>query len=109
MELTAEDKKILRECFGESEKDIEQIEEFLDETVYELIDNKTGAEKKISAKKAIKLLGRRAFLAGLDRSTFHWSAVIDVSDNEDLYVFFDSSAYWRQILKDEERFSRVVG
>lgn len=99
MKLTEEDKQILR-GWNETEQNIEQIESLLNRTIYTLIDNNTGTERKISATKAVKLLGRKCFLSGLDRSTFHWSAVRELTEDENVCVDFDSSDYWKEILSN---------
>lgn len=84
MRLTDRDKEYLIK-HGYLEKDMQQIEEAMKKTVYK-INNK----KRISAKKACKLLGREAYLSGLSRSAFHWSAAREIGDSGNI-VLFDSS------------------
>ncbi|MBQ8082246.1 MAG: hypothetical protein IJ240_10180 [Clostridia bacterium] len=59
------------------------MEEAIRRSTYEL-----GA-KRISQEKALALLGRRKFLAGISRSAFHWSAVQEARPGE--IVYFNSS------------------
>ena len=94
MKLTNKDKEILRQ-FGDEEADFEQIERAIGKTTYTLQGNKNGifVERKITAKKAIELLGRKNFLSGISRSAFHWSAVRETDDGREIY--FDSSRLFR--------------
>lgn len=84
MKLTNRDKEILS-AWGHSEEDLKQIEEATRKTVYEL-----NSKEKISCEEAIKLIGRKAFLSGISRSAFHWSASRYTKDGND-FVSFDSS------------------
>ena len=52
-------------------------------------------EGRISAEKASKLLGREAYLSGLSRSAFHWSASRDIGDSGNT-VSFDSSSLFQE-------------
>ena len=94
MKLTQKDKEILLEM-NVSEKDFPQIEAVSRKTKYILSPCGFGyGDKKISAKTAMEILGRKTFLSGLSRSAFHWEAV----RYDDTYVnkvFFDSSAFFR--------------
>lgn len=82
MKLTQEDKALLLDM-GHPESDLGQIEEVTRRTAYEYCG------KQISQKEALELLGRRSYLAGIGRSTFHWSAVQFMPQGEPVY--FDSS------------------
>ena len=84
MKLTIYDKEFLG-ILGYSEKDIPQIEEAVRKTVYEL-----NGKEKISYQETIMLIGRKAFLSGISRSTFHWSAS-RYTEDENNFVSFDSS------------------
>lgn len=84
MKLTNKDKKTLRD-WGHSEDDLKQIEEAIRKTVYEL-----NSKEKISCQEAIRLIGRKAFLSGISRSAFHWSASRYTEDGNS-FVSFDSS------------------
>lgn len=84
MKLTNRDKEILS-SWGHTEKDIKQIEEATRKTIYKL-----NAKEKISCQDAIKLIGRKAFLSGVSRSAFHWSASRYTNDGNN-FVSFDSS------------------
>ncbi len=83
MRLRSEDKELLR-SWGYEDRDFRQIEEALrgDKTTY-MLDN-----RRISRGRAIELLGMRAFLAGITRSAFHWSAEQETADGK--FVYFDS-------------------
>lgn len=81
MKLTLEDKKILWDI-GFVEGNFFQIEAAAAKTDYEY------RGKKISRDKAIELLGRRAFISGLSRSAFHWTAARETATGE--CVYFDS-------------------
>lgn len=84
MKLTNRDKEILS-VWGYSGEDIIQIEEATRKTVYEL-----NGKERISYQEAIKLIGRKAFLSGICRSAFHWTASRYTKDKND-FVSFDSS------------------
>lgn len=84
MKLTNGDKKILS-SWGHSEDDLKQIEEATRKTVYEL-----NGKERISCQEAINLIGRKAFLSGISRSAFHWSASRYTEDGNN-FVSFDSS------------------
>lgn len=90
MKLTNNDKAYLL-SINESEQYFPQIEEAMEVTKYELTDA-DGKEtiRRITRKEAIDLLGREAWLKGLDRSAFHWTAMRQTSDGKN-YVLFDSS------------------
>lgn len=100
MKLTEEDKQILR-SWNYTEQNIEQIKRFLGKTVYKFVDDENGTSERISATKASELLDRKDFLSGLARSTFHWTAVRELPNNENAHVFFNSGNYWREILSNE--------
>ena len=93
MKLTKADKEIIKE-FGYEDKDFDQIERAIGKTKYSLSMVGNGVEK-ISAKKAMEILGRRNFLSGICRSAFHWSSV-RTPDDYSCKVFFDSSRLFRE-------------
>ena len=95
MKLTNKDKEILRQ-FGDEEADFEQIERAIGKTTYTLWSIKNGKNvgTKITAKKAIELLGREKFLSGISRSAFHWSAGQDTDDGRE--ICFNSSRLFRE-------------
>ena len=78
MRLTDSDKECLK-AWGYPEQDMKQIEE----------------EGRISAEKASELLGREAYLSGLSRSAFHWSASRDIGDSGNT-VSFDWSSLFQE-------------
>ena len=88
MKLTEEDKKFLKEELHEDDESIDQIERALKKTIFELDG------KRISAEKVVDLIGRRKFLCGLDRSSFHWDAVQNTADGQEVY--FDSRRFFRE-------------
>lgn len=88
MKLTESDKQILKN-WGYSDKDVSQIEEATGKTIYRL-----NNAKKISAKKAIELLGRKVFLSGISRSSFHFTAARNIGSTDNA-VSFDSSALFK--------------
>lgn len=94
MKLTKSDKQILTE-WGYDKDDIAQIERASSKTVYEerRQENDNVVTKKVSAKRAIEVLGRKTFLSGLGRCAFHWSA-FRTTENEDTTIFFDSSRFF---------------
>lgn len=81
MKLTSEDKVLLLEM-GHPESDFGQIEEATCKTVYEYCG------RRIGQKRALELLGRKSYLAGIGRSAFHFSAV--QLTPQDVPVYFDS-------------------
>lgn len=86
MKLLKKDKIYLKDL-GFLEKDMAQIEEAIEKTVYTL------DQKKISSECAIETLGRKEFLSGIGRSTFHKSAVRETEDGK--IVYFDSSRMFK--------------
>lgn len=68
--LTKKDKEYLAHI-GASERDIKQIEI----TRFEYIFYGKKGERKVTEEEAIRLVGRKPVLTGLDRATFHASAV----------------------------------
>lgn len=107
--LTEEDIQILKE-WEVPEEDIEQTDEFYGKTYYyyvEPVRSNIGdikydydKKKKITAEKAREILGNVNFLSGLNRSTFHWTS--ERTNNNGEKVCFDSSHYWRKIIKETE-------
>ena len=95
VKITKERKQILL-GFGETEESIPQIREALKKTVYTLLDPE-GVEKRISAEKALDILGERTFLSGISRSAFHWTAARESEDGKQK-VYFDSSKLFRDSL-----------
>lgn len=91
MKLTKKDKQFLI-SIGCTEKDFPKIEQAESKTIFEHYP-KVGAGWKITAKKALDILGREQFLFGLYRSSFHWSAVRCAADGSEVY--FDSSRLFR--------------
>ena len=89
MKLSARDKKILL-SMGHPSADLPQIEEAIKKTEYTLCNIKGDDIKKLSPVEAQKRLGQRAFLSGLGRSAFHWSAFRECGKTRAIY--FDSSA-----------------
>lgn len=87
--FTNEDKDILR-SLGCPEKDWAQMELAVSKTTFTLWDN--GTETRIGRDKASAILGRTAFLSGMARSAFHFSAVREAEDGK--RVYFDSSRYF---------------
>ena len=88
MELTKKDIKTLIN-FGVANKEIEQIKECLKQTKFSSSKNRT-----IKYSTAIKYLGKKEFLSGMARCSFHWSAVRQYKDGSDRYVYFDSREYF---------------
>ena len=89
MKLTAQDKEWLRN-WGHDDRDFPQIEEAMHgrKTIYDLDG------RRITRERAIRLLGRKAYIAGIARSAFHYSAVQDLDDGR--CVGFDSSNLFRE-------------
>lgn len=80
MRLNKKDSETLS-SWGFSIEDIEQIKTAIGKTTCKYKD------KKISANKAVELLGRETFLSGISRSAFHWNCSRENNGN---YVYFDS-------------------
>lgn len=89
MKLTKKDKDLLS-SWGYTERDFSQIEEAMrcDKTKYDLDGKPIGREK------AIQLLGRLKYLAGISRSAFHWSAAQMTDDGRE--VGFDSRRLFKK-------------
>jgi len=81
MKLTNEDKDYLLDI-GYLHKDFPQIERAGALTIYYHLGYRIGRDK------VIELIGREAFLSGLARSAFHWSAV--QGSAEIGYIYYNS-------------------
>ena len=88
MKLTNLDKVVLL-GWGHPEEDFSQIEEAMQKrkTKYKL-----GSEE-ISRERAISLLGRTKYLAGIARSAFHFTSAQKTEDGR--VVYFDSSQLFK--------------
>ena len=102
--LTAEDKKYLL-SIGTREKDFDQIQEGLNNVKiyrYDLKHPTIGVNalpniRPITIRAAIRLCGKEAFLAGMDRATFHWSSA-QLSKDRRYEIGFDLNDWWRKVL-----------
>lgn len=75
---------------GYSKKDIDQIKYASSHSKY------IHGSTRISATKAIEILGKKEFLSGLCRSAFHETALREPLDKNDYnMVLFDSSEMFR--------------
>lgn len=94
VKLSESDKNLLL-SWGYTKEDFPQIEEAMqaDKTSYTLYQGDSTTGKRISSKQAISILGRRAYLAGISRSAFHWDACKEYKHGE---ILFDSSRLFRQ-------------
>lgn len=100
MRMSQKDVAFLYKIGETDEQDIQQISRAATKTKYyvsALLSNgqPDTKERRISQKEAIAILGRERFLAGLDRSAFHWSATVESEDGT-MLVYFDSSAFFRE-------------
>lgn len=102
MDFTEKDKATLLKIYGGVQKtldeDIRQLEEAADVTKYTFeIPHKEKSRKAISRNTAIKMLGRSAWLSGIVRSAFHWTAarLVDPKDENKGIVSFDSRRLFR--------------
>lgn len=90
--LTDEDKKNLLE-WGNREEELDQIE--LEANVCEFTQcYKSKPDRKITREEAIKILGRREFLSGIERTAFHWNCG---RENGNRYVHFESGIVGRHV------------
>ncbi len=87
MKLTNEMKEILLN-WGYLQEDLEQIERATDKTIY------TYKNKRIGQQEAINLLGIEAFLSGISRSAFHFTASREVGKTGK-FISFDSSRLFK--------------
>ena len=91
MKLTNKDKKYLI-SIGYNTEDFSLIEETTKHIKYELLPNgnKSKYGFRLNQKKVIEILGRDAFISGLGRSTFHWSAVRNVETQKGtISIYFE--------------------
>lgn len=96
--LTKKDKEYLIEC-GYSTDDVQQIEEFgqnRDMRYYRSFNHTDDGQTRISRVKAIELVGRKEFISGLARATFHRTAYRPLNDYEG--VSFNASIIWHKII-----------
>lgn len=89
--LTNEDKQFLIEC-GYEKEDFNQIARAISKTTYEY------KGENITAQKAIEIVGREAFLSGIARSAFHWTAAREGKDGN--CVLFDSKSLFKGQTKE---------
>ena len=88
MLLTQQDIQTLRKM-GNKDRDIAQIQTAIFCTTYK---NEQG--KRISRAKAIEILGRKGWLAGLSRSAFHWTCSA-FNGTTNATVYLDSSRLFK--------------
>lgn len=88
MKLTNQDKEQLKN-WGYTDKDLKQISAAIGCTVY------TFKGERITADKAVDLLGRKNFLSGIGRSAFHFTTAKEVEDGSHAVVHFDSYKLFR--------------
>lgn len=69
---------------GESVDTIEQIKR-----AKRIIKLTNAKGERITQDKAVEILGRKEFLSGLDRASFHWTAYRENENGESVY--FDAS------------------
>jgi hypothetical protein len=93
--LTESRKNILR-GWGVPDSDFPQIEKATKSgnTRYTYIP-KNGEERLISRDEAIRRLGVKGYLSGIERSAFHWTAYRDTKDGRGA-VYFDSSRLFKR-------------
>lgn len=91
MILTNEDKQYLIEC-GYEKEDFNQIARAISKTTYKY------KGEKITAEKAIAVVGREAFLSGIARSAFHFTASREDKTGE--RVYFDSKNLFKGQFKE---------
>lgn len=80
MKLTEQDKQTLRDL-GHPESDMRQLERAARECRY---TDRHG--NRITAEKAVEMLGRKTWLSGISRAAFHATAGQEENNN---YVSFD--------------------
>lgn len=116
LKLSESDIDYLKEI-GYEDKDIPQIEEALNVTIYTVVDadkDENGStiipdkedDVEITAEEARQILGDNTFLSGLSRSAFHWTSGRWNSD-ESKYVSFNSSKLFESEEKLEENLISV--
>lgn len=88
VKLTGQDKEQLKN-WGFTNQDIKQISVAIGRTVY------TFKGERVTADKAADVLGRIAFLSGIGRSAFHFTAARKAKDNSGDVVYFDSSRLFK--------------
>ena len=87
MKLTEDDKNLLKN-WGYIERDFAQINEAIGQTVYTVYDPESSKSRRISAKTALEILGRKDFLSGISRSAFHFTSLRE--NEKHIQVFFNS-------------------
>ena len=96
--LTPEDVALLKE-WGEYDEGIKQIEKAASEkyTKYTLIDTASEINNPLPVSRdwVIDYLGRETWLSGLHRSAFHFNALRYRSQEEQKYIYFDSSKLFK--------------
>lgn len=86
MKLSKAEKNYFQEC-GYSIRDILQIEEAIKVMQYEEND------KRVSRKYVLENMDRKTWLSGIERATFHWSAVRETKDGKE--IFFNARKLFR--------------
>lgn len=87
--LTKQDKQLLK-SWGHDEGDFAQIEQV---TAKRFTKYSCGGQQ-ISRERALEILGRKSYLAGISRSAFHYTA--SQSTDDGTVVLFDSSAFFKE-------------
>ena len=90
MRLTNKDKNYLI-SIGYTNEDFSAIENATKNIKYSLLfisDNKKQ-EIKLNQKQAIGMLGRKTFLSGIGRATFHYSAVRSNEELPNIKIYFN--------------------
>lgn len=92
--LTGKDKALIL-SWGFPREDLPQIEKAAEITTYEVWGrNAYKAERSITRRGAIRLLGRTTWLNGIARSAFHWTAARGIGEGE-REVLFDSRGLFK--------------
>ena len=90
--LKAEDIEYLK-SLGYLSSDMRQIQEAIICSRYTDIQRDGKDEREITIKEALNKLDRKAFLSGIARSAFHYSAVRNYGDKR--MIYFDSSVLFK--------------
>ena len=96
MKLTNKDKEYLL-SIGVKEDNFQQMEKACKYVKYEMFTKEDESIViPITQEKAIEILGREKYLSGLQRCTFHSSAV-RYNESETIFVLFDSYKFLKKI------------
>lgn len=95
MKLTQREINYLKNQYGESDEDIEQIKRVICNRNLKITITQNGKEKRIGYVQAKHLLGWQTFIGAIDRASFHWTCSRAINNDSTRYISFDASKFFK--------------